>query len=635
MSKTIDSPPYRWRTARVFISSTFRDFHAERDYLVKYVFPDLRQWCEQWKLHLVDIDLRWGVTAAEAESGKVIDICLKNIDGSRPFFLCLLGNRYGWVPKRQDIPPETLESFNKLKDPDKQAYSITHMEIHHAVLSPLTSTDVFEATPHAFFYFRDERALPAADSISAFNPHERAVYAQTFCDPQHYDKLQQLKAAIREHYRKLGASRGNSNEEAERIFEYTPMFEPTLPNSEDDQLQGRLTKESLKEFGERVKSDLQKAIGMEFSERIQVLSQKRDEDKLESERDYQEAFVENRTGLFIGRTALLNQLFDYIDDDSRQILAVYGDPGSGKSALLAHFYRLLTDSDYAQKYIPQFQIHNPKLFAIPHFIGASPESSSLVRLLTRICEELKQKFAIEDEIPFEANKLHEAFWAFLAKVTAPTVILIDGLNQLDETEDAHSLYWLPRELPDNVKIITSTLEGDTREALQKKTDLSMTVTPLTVEEREEIIRLMPSVFCKTMSWENIDILKAKQETENPLYLKVAIDELRVFGSHEKLGAKIRELPANVVDLYVYMLDRLVQDHGSEVVERLFCLLECSRYGLTLGELAELMAPVDQNNTYLVILRQIRDYIHNRGELIDFFHRSLSKAIRKKYFEEAG
>jgi hypothetical protein len=57
--------------------------------------------------------------------------------------------------------------------------------------------------------------------------------------------------------------------------------------------------------------------------------------------------------------------------------------------------------------------------------------------------------------------------------------------------------------------------------------------------------------------------------------------------------------------------------------------------LTLGELAELMAPVDQNNTYLVILRQIRDYIHNRGELIDFFHRSLSKAIRKKYFEEAG
>ena len=34
---------YRWQTVRVFISSTFRDFHAEGDSLIKYVFQDLRQ----------------------------------------------------------------------------------------------------------------------------------------------------------------------------------------------------------------------------------------------------------------------------------------------------------------------------------------------------------------------------------------------------------------------------------------------------------------------------------------------------------------------------------------------------------------------------------------------------------------
>jgi hypothetical protein len=33
--------------------------HAERDYLVKKVFPELREWCETRKLRLVDIDLRW------------------------------------------------------------------------------------------------------------------------------------------------------------------------------------------------------------------------------------------------------------------------------------------------------------------------------------------------------------------------------------------------------------------------------------------------------------------------------------------------------------------------------------------------------------------------------------------------
>ena len=51
-----------WEPVTIFISSTFNDMHAERDYLVKQVFPRLHDWCEKRKLRLVDIDLRWGVT---------------------------------------------------------------------------------------------------------------------------------------------------------------------------------------------------------------------------------------------------------------------------------------------------------------------------------------------------------------------------------------------------------------------------------------------------------------------------------------------------------------------------------------------------------------------------------------------
>jgi hypothetical protein len=35
------------RTIRVFVSSTFRDMFAEREELVKRVFPQLRKLCEQ------------------------------------------------------------------------------------------------------------------------------------------------------------------------------------------------------------------------------------------------------------------------------------------------------------------------------------------------------------------------------------------------------------------------------------------------------------------------------------------------------------------------------------------------------------------------------------------------------------
>ena len=81
----------KWGSVAIFISSTFQDMHGERDYLVKEVFPDLLAWCERRKLHLYDIDLRWGVTTEDTESRNTVSACLHNIDNCRPFFLCLLG----------------------------------------------------------------------------------------------------------------------------------------------------------------------------------------------------------------------------------------------------------------------------------------------------------------------------------------------------------------------------------------------------------------------------------------------------------------------------------------------------------------------------------------------------------------
>ena len=89
---------------RVFISSTFRDMHSERDYLIKEVFPELRERCLRKGLQLIDVDLRWGVTEIEAEQGKVLEICLDEIENCRPFFIGLLGERYGYVPEEYIVP---------------------------------------------------------------------------------------------------------------------------------------------------------------------------------------------------------------------------------------------------------------------------------------------------------------------------------------------------------------------------------------------------------------------------------------------------------------------------------------------------------------------------------------------------
>lgn len=87
-----------WQTVSVFISSTFCDMHSERDSLIMRVFPALRERLEKYRVHLIDIDLRWGVTEQQAVSGGALDVCLDQFDDCRPFFLGILGERYGWVP---------------------------------------------------------------------------------------------------------------------------------------------------------------------------------------------------------------------------------------------------------------------------------------------------------------------------------------------------------------------------------------------------------------------------------------------------------------------------------------------------------------------------------------------------------
>lgn len=45
------------RTIRVFISSTFNDMQAERDELIKFVFPQLRSLCDSRGVVWGEVDL--------------------------------------------------------------------------------------------------------------------------------------------------------------------------------------------------------------------------------------------------------------------------------------------------------------------------------------------------------------------------------------------------------------------------------------------------------------------------------------------------------------------------------------------------------------------------------------------------
>ncbi len=87
------------REIRVFISSTFVDMRREREVLVKKVFPDLRRKCRERDVVLTE-DLRWGVDE-EKKLDAAVDVCLREIDVCHPYFIALMGERYGSVHEQE------------------------------------------------------------------------------------------------------------------------------------------------------------------------------------------------------------------------------------------------------------------------------------------------------------------------------------------------------------------------------------------------------------------------------------------------------------------------------------------------------------------------------------------------------
>lgn len=142
------------RVMRVWISSTFRDTQRERDYLVRFVFPQLREYCELSNVTFVEVDLRWGITEEQAANDQTLDIVLSEIDRCRPYFIGLVGERYGWMPA--SIPESTLARHAWLKRfPGRSTLEIE--ALHGALREDIPPSE-------ALFYFRDPSASASIEA---------------------------------------------------------------------------------------------------------------------------------------------------------------------------------------------------------------------------------------------------------------------------------------------------------------------------------------------------------------------------------------------------------------------------------------------------------------------------------------
>ena len=137
----------------IFVSSTFSDMQAERDVLRQRVLPRLQKVASRYGESVRLIDLRWGVNTTamseEQATRKILDVCFEQIDKCDGRMVCLIGNRYGWIPKY-----DVNEMANRFSLNLSSNVSATELEIQYGILQ--------RKHPHkAMIFMRNEiKSLP-------------------------------------------------------------------------------------------------------------------------------------------------------------------------------------------------------------------------------------------------------------------------------------------------------------------------------------------------------------------------------------------------------------------------------------------------------------------------------------------
>lgn len=661
----------QWENVYIFISSTFNDMHAERDYLVKKVFPRLSDWCEQRKLRLVDIDLRWGVSEADATANKrVVEVCLNRIDACRPFFVCLLGQRRGWVPGPDDISEDTRRQFPALSEKYAGNTSVTEMEILHALVDPLRNA---EAAEHSFFYLREADYLKSIQMGAQLDIYTNRLEA----DPGYADaelarwREQVIPATGRavSHYSATWDERDATPEIA------LPLICPTTAEKGSEAFRSALSKwqaswlkvgveagvegeitdpmqrakaqaynakltagrlghftSGERELAEVILEQLKRAITERFGERTQ-----QQPSALSRELEQQEQMLHLASEGYIERTGDFDAINAYLAGDERRPLAVTAFAGMGKTSMLAYF-------------LAHYQPGSGEC-ACYRFVGGSDDSVSGERLIRSVLTELKQRGRIGSEIPTSSTAMMDKLPALLAEAAqkGKLVIVIDALNQLEGGMEG--LGWIPALLPANAKLIVSFKRGEADAEAYLKGQVAegaMRIHELRsfdqLTDREKLVTAYLTRYFKELDAPRIRALIESDGAENPLFLKIALGELRVFGVHNDLTQVIRSsFGETPIQAFGSVLDRLERDPAYSAIQpaqalpRVFGYLAHSRYGLSVEELTELLLldgaaqdSADAQDAIYLILRQLRPYLARRDGRIDFFYESFKLAAMARY-----
>ncbi len=600
----------KWKRVRVFVSSTFRDMHGERDLLNRFVMPELRRRARKLHVEVQVIDLRWGITESSADldgedflsvshsltagsggsDGGLSQVlaCLKEAERCQ-LFVGFLGERYGWKPPLAQAYLEEKETRSKkarellkmlrlglgsARLAELSRISITEMEMELAALNKKE-----EMGGRAFFFLRDGDRF--------FAQLSRADASNFVCeDGEDQRRLAELKERVR-----------SSGLE---VFDGYPARYGGV-------VRGKPVAEGLEELGQRVVDVLWNAIttlaGEEEGEEEESAVVKGGRSCVME----QEAFCNNLVKHdFVPRPKSTESVMKAVQaacEAGAGLVEVNGKPGSGSTSILCKVCKDLIS-----------QAKKKSLVVIPFFAEAvDPPANNheglsvLLRYLASHLGKLtgSQQFQSPSDLKAMGVKVASAMLSAAEAVTSANrngrlIIVVDGIEMSKAaTSLTNQVEWLPPSLPKGVVLLVSSYAGGawSKYLQQRKEECGHSifrVPALDMPERKALVRHFLQQQGKRLEEgvlidNQLGVVVSKRDAGNAGYLRLLTTEIGGLGVFEELGQRLSEAGGTAKELLEQVMERCEDELGQECVGDALSLLAVATHsgcGLTDASLRE-------------------------------------------------
>ncbi len=584
------------RRFRVFVSSTFEDFGAERE-ILRRISGRLRDFSRARHVDFELIDLRWGISETAAEAHQTLEICLDEVRRSlaldtKPSFLVLVGQRYGWRPLPSRIDAALFQQL---------------------VGSP-TAAAGQDAALLRRWYVLDRNAVPAQLELARSGEVARGVDW-----PRQEDQLRAalgrlavsanldgdervrgfFKSATHHEVDAGALALGNADHLVTCFRNIEPPADHAVrwidsdPRCTDGVAEIRhaltaLAPEHLYELPAKVTEAgvdaeyLQRFERTVFDALIALMTRQLDHappsPDAAAEVDHARRAGELRTN-FRSRAAERRWLVDAVRrahvGAAEPLIVVTGDSGVGKSALLAMF-----DAD-ARRDLAEVVI-------VSRFVGATPESTDDYQLMVGVIAELRRALDLPAP-PVQAGSLAEIAEQLLtvlshARPERAILVILDGIDQLRQfaTEG-----WLPASWPSHVAMVLSAATPSlaARWLGERGYSQALEVGALKAEEATDMLQTSLSAGGRALTPEQWSVLRSLiSGAATPLYVNVLFEVVRHWRSFDAASS----LPDDLQDLLAVFFERVTHaQHGPVFVKRMLGFLAAARHGLSAPELLDL------------------------------------------------